>query len=150
MFVREAETRPLGDCAPQALSNIVWALGTLGVEAGALLERLAAHACGDLGLDKFKPQEVSSLAWGMAVGGIKSRDFFEAVEDAVVARDLEGYNPQKMSSILCAFAETGNPGERFFQMVQEAVIERAMVGHLPELPPKHAHLHAYHTQSHVG
>lgn len=128
MFVSEAETKSFDKCTPQALSNLAWALSTLGVPAKALLERFALHASStDVGLDKFKPQEISSLAWGLSVGGVRTPSFFEAVEDAVVNQHLEGYNAQKISSLVCAFAEAGASGEQLFGMVEEVIMERAMV-----------------------
>jgi hypothetical protein len=127
MLVQQAERKPLDGCLPQALSNLAWALSTLSVPATALLERLAVHAQQVLGLSQFKPQEVSALSWALAAGGVQCPEFFTAVEDLVISRELEGYNAQKMASLVCAFAQTGHKAERLFDMVEEAIIERAMV-----------------------
>lgn len=134
-LAREGESRPLAGIAPQALSNLAWALATLGLSYGgnsaqALLEKLADHAL-SIGVGAFKPQEVSAMLWAFAVGGIKAPGLFARVEEDVVGKMLEGYNAQKMSTLACAFAQTGNKATALFDLLEEALVERAMANFNP-------------------
>lgn len=66
----------LAEAAPQALANLAWACGKLGVGDGALWDGIAAAAAPRA--EQFSHTGLTNLLYGFAAGGVRNHDLLSA------------------------------------------------------------------------
>ncbi|KAJ1488554.1 hypothetical protein T484DRAFT_1782771 [Baffinella frigidus] len=104
-------TATAGEFIPQAVSNVLWALATMGERADReLLEAMQTRAKETAG--EFKPQEVANLMWALATMGEKpDRELLEAMQNRATATAGE-FIPQTVSNLLWSLATMGEKADR--------------------------------------
>ena len=92
-----------GEFVPQAVSNVLWALATMGERADrGLLEAMQGRAAATAGA--FDPQGVANVLWGLATMGERAnRGLLEAMESRATATAGE-FSPQNVAKVLWALA----------------------------------------------
>lgn len=94
--------------SPQALSNALWALATLGIRPADHWLRGYVAATRQL-LGSFRPQELSSMLWALATLRIwPGREWLGACTSACSA-GLTGYGPQALANTLWALVKLQAP-----------------------------------------
>jgi hypothetical protein len=115
----------LRDFDPQALSNIVWAYATAGVNHPRLFDKMAKHIVSLDHLREFKPQELSNIAWSYATAGVSHPKLFDKVANHIAGLDhLRGFISQNLSNIVWAYATAQVSHPKMFQQVAKAAIQR--------------------------
>jgi len=116
-LAQEARRR-LGDFSPQGISNVAWALATVGVQGHKMPRSFLVEVATDAlsRVDTFPPQAVSNLCWSLAsllhgTRGARNRThqtalrafLISASREATLRRDEFGWHD--MSGIIVALAQ---------------------------------------------
>lgn len=104
----------LGECTVRELATITWSLGKLGHVDQQLMNQVMDLAGRWLG--RFKPQETSNLAWGLAVQKLEdepTRKFFKRLMQHA-RPDLSKFAPREQAAMLWSLA-TLRYKEGFFE-----------------------------------
>ena len=127
---------------PHHVSNLVWALGTLGLDPGpegwGLVDRRAPAAFAS-GSGAFNAQNVANTWWGFAkLRRAPARETAAALSRAIVAV-ADAFKPQELANAMWArahlAASCGLPVEREVRRAFDAAVERALrLGARPGTP----------------
>jgi hypothetical protein len=89
------------------LTNVLWALASLGHHPGAeLLDQIAARATLFLPLSTT-PQQVANLTWAYAKLAHDPGPAFLLAAEAATVRQLAWLSPQELANVLWGFATLG-------------------------------------------
>jgi len=140
----------LNNFKPQELSNTVWACSTScnhckpaqRAAFGHILPNFfqsiereivgrsemngAVQQGGVVGLDEFKPQELSNTLWSFASVSSDCTEIFSVVEKEMVKRGLSSYVPQDIANSVWAFVTAGQSSPTMLALVEKEVSIRGM------------------------
>ena len=102
---------------PQALSNMAWALATLGYKDNEFLHKLLKDA--ESKLSAFNPQDLANTIWALATFGYEDKDFVKKLIEAAEPK-LSAFNPQELANIIWALAIFGYEDKAFIKKFIEA------------------------------
>jgi hypothetical protein len=106
----------------QGLSNILWALATLGIK-----DRIFHDFANDIekrNLTSFKPQDFANILWAFATLGIKDEKLFQEFANEIEKRNKTSFTPQAIANILWAFAILNIKDKRLFESFAKEIENR--------------------------
>ncbi|EFJ51245.1 hypothetical protein VOLCADRAFT_87862 [Volvox carteri f. nagariensis] len=96
---------------PQGISNVAWALASVGHPDMQFLDQVVAQ-CGNQ-LAAFDVQALANLVWAMASLGYYKPQFVGAVVNECLGRGLDRLSPQNLSNILWGCATLNHRDQRY-------------------------------------
>ncbi|KXZ47984.1 hypothetical protein GPECTOR_31g346 [Gonium pectorale] len=118
-----AETRAkLPAFLPQGISNVAWALASVGHADTLFLDRVVAQCGHQLGA--FDVQALANLAWSMASLGYYQPAFLATVVNECLGRGLDRLSPQNLSNILWSCATLNHRDPRMLAAWAAQTLEK--------------------------
>jgi len=85
-----------------------------------------AHLTPIVGLEEFKPQELSNTLWSFATVSSDCTQVFRVVESEMMRRGLKSYVPQDIANSVWAFVTAGQSSHVLFELVENDVAQRGV------------------------
>ena len=142
----------LSDFKPREIANTAWGVAKAQISAPKIFASICSAAL-NIGLEHFKPQELSICVWACATSFNSCTPpqrttlmqaiptFFDAIEAEIVKRsevrdgDLAGlsdFKPQELSNTLWSFATVASDRTDIFRVIEQEMLQRGLRSYVPQ------------------